>query len=469
MTQRPVYDVCIIGSGAGGGMAANVLTKAGANVVMLEAGPKWDASKDSAMMKWPIRVAAPRRVDHESARSASSTPASAAGRSTASRTPSAPGTKFDWWRARMLGGRTNHWGRISLRFGPDDFRGKSIDGLGDDWPIAYDDMKPYYDKVDRLIGVFGSERGAAQSARRHLPAAAASPRCYELLVKKAADKLERHLHSVAAVDPHQAAQRPAGVPLLRPVQPRLHGELELLDPRRADRRRRWRRGSSRSSPTRWRARSRSDADGLANGVSYIDKNTGEDQHVRAKIVVLAASACETARMLLNSKSSARSRTGSPTRAARWASTSPTPRAPASAGSSRRWWTTSRTTTTASAACTSTCRGGSTTRSSTSRAATTSKCGAGAGQPSDGFMGGIQRYPGGGGYGKAAQGGLPPVLRRDDRLRRPRRDDPERRVLLRDRPGRRSTSSAFRCCASTGSGRDHEINQVEAHAGDLPRR
>ena len=62
----------------------------------------------------------------------------------------APGTQFSWWRARMLGGRTNHWGRISLRFGPDDFRGKSIDGLGDDWPIGYDDVKPYYDQ-DRSV------------------------------------------------------------------------------------------------------------------------------------------------------------------------------------------------------------------------------------------------------------------------------------------------------------------------------
>ena len=57
----------------------------------------------------------------------------------------------------MLGGRTNHWGRISLRFGPDDFKKKSIDGLGDDWPIGYDDIKPYYDKVDKLIGVFGTK------------------------------------------------------------------------------------------------------------------------------------------------------------------------------------------------------------------------------------------------------------------------------------------------------------------------
>jgi choline dehydrogenase-like flavoprotein len=60
--------------------------------------------------------------------------------------------KFDWWRARMVGGRTNHWGRISLRFGPKDFKRRSIDGLGDDWPIGYEDVKPYYDKIDQLIG-----------------------------------------------------------------------------------------------------------------------------------------------------------------------------------------------------------------------------------------------------------------------------------------------------------------------------
>ena len=91
--------------------------------------------------------------------SANSTRRSAAGRSTASPTRAAPGSNFDWFRSRMLGGRTNHWGRISLRFGPDDFRRKSLDGLGDDWPITYDDIKPFYDEVDKLIGIFGTNLG----------------------------------------------------------------------------------------------------------------------------------------------------------------------------------------------------------------------------------------------------------------------------------------------------------------------
>ena len=117
-----------------------------------------------------IRRAAARRF--LSGSSASSTPRSAAGRSTASRTRMRPASTLDWFRSRMLGGRTNHWGRISLRFGPDDFRRKSIDGLGDDWPITYDDMKPYYDKVDRFIGIFGIDGEPAERAGRHLPAAA---------------------------------------------------------------------------------------------------------------------------------------------------------------------------------------------------------------------------------------------------------------------------------------------------------
>ena len=71
----------------------------------------------------------------------------------------APGTAFRWWRARMVGGRTNHWGRISLRFGPDDFRRGDLDGLSPNWPIGYGDISPYYDQLDRLVGLFGSNEG----------------------------------------------------------------------------------------------------------------------------------------------------------------------------------------------------------------------------------------------------------------------------------------------------------------------
>ena len=108
-----------------------------------------------------------------------------------------PDSRFDWFRTRMLGGRTNHWGRISLRFGPDDFRRRSLDGLGDDWPIGYDDLKPYYDRVDDLVGIFGTVEGPAQRAR--WPLHAAAPAALLRTAHQAGRRpAEDHLHRVAA-------------------------------------------------------------------------------------------------------------------------------------------------------------------------------------------------------------------------------------------------------------------------------
>lgn len=127
-------------------MAAFVLTRAGANVLMLEAGVDWDPRRDSMMFAW----------SYDSPRRGAATPQRQFGEFNAGiggwtldgePYTTAPGHQFDWFRTRMLGGRTNHWGRISLRFGPDDFRRRSLDGLGDDWPITYEDVRPYYDKV----------------------------------------------------------------------------------------------------------------------------------------------------------------------------------------------------------------------------------------------------------------------------------------------------------------------------------
>src|SRR5687768_6946454 len=150
-----VYDVIIVGSGAGGGMAGYILANAGVKVLMLEAGPFFDPAKDSLQLKWsydsPRRGAGTNRAfgDFDAAYGGWEIDGEPYTRKA--------NTEFYWFRSRMLGGRTNHWGRISLRFGPQDF--KPNDGISPEWPITYDEVKPYYDKVDRLIGVYGSKEG----------------------------------------------------------------------------------------------------------------------------------------------------------------------------------------------------------------------------------------------------------------------------------------------------------------------
>lgn len=299
LSRQSPYDVCIIGSGAGGGMAAHTLTQAGANVVLLEAGPLWFSTEDSKMLQWAYL--SPRRGASTKERQFGEFDAALGGFEIDGEPYTrAPGTKFDWFRSRMLGGRTNHWGRISLRFGPSDFRRKSIDGLGDDWPIGYDDLKPYYDRVDRLIGLFGSREnlpnepdGIFQPPPR--------PRCYELLVKQAADRLRiTCIPSRLSIITKPLGDRPAchycgqcnrGCA----TNANFSSPAVLLKPALAT-------GKLTIIPNAMAREVTTDARGLASGVAYIDKTTGQDLHVRARVVVLAASALESARLLLNSTS-----------------------------------------------------------------------------------------------------------------------------------------------------------------------
>ncbi|MFM7328855.1 MAG: GMC family oxidoreductase, partial [Bacteroidota bacterium] len=179
------YDICIIGSGAGGGMAAYMFAKAGISTVILEAGPMYDPKKNVTQMKWPWE--SPRRGASTQHRHFGDFDAAYGGWELDGEPYThKDGTKFDWFRSRMLGGRTNHWGRISLRFGPKDFKRKSIDGLGDDWPIGYDDVAPYYDRVDKLIGVFGSKENLPNDPDSiFLPPP--KPRLHELMIKEGAE------------------------------------------------------------------------------------------------------------------------------------------------------------------------------------------------------------------------------------------------------------------------------------------
>ena len=176
-----VYDVCIVGSGAGGGMAVKVLTEAGMDVALLEAGPDFDAAQGD-MFKWPYQT--PRRGAGTHKPFGEFDAAYGGWEIEGEPYTRKNGTQFDWFRAHMMGGRTNHWGRISLRFGPRDFKHYSVDGLGADWPIGYDDVAPYYDKVDQLVGIYGTVEGL-ENEPDGLFLPPPKPRAYELLVKHA--------------------------------------------------------------------------------------------------------------------------------------------------------------------------------------------------------------------------------------------------------------------------------------------
>jgi len=164
MGSEPVYDVIVVGSGAAGGMAAYLLATKGLNVLCLEAGRMIDPAKDFHTHKfpyeWPNRGRGkPGEYGHlpqgmewkikEWTDQLYTIP---------SEDPYAvaPGSKFTWTRLRAVGGRTLLWGRGVDRFGPLDFKAKSQqDGWGEDWPITYEDIEPYYDKVETLIGCAG--------------------------------------------------------------------------------------------------------------------------------------------------------------------------------------------------------------------------------------------------------------------------------------------------------------------------
>jgi len=295
------YDVCIVGSGAGGGMAAYVLANAGIKVVLLEAGPMYDPAKNVTQLKWPWE--SPRRGASTVYRNFGDFDAAYGGWELEGEPYTHKnGTQFDWFRSRMLGGRTNHWGRISLRFGPKDFKRKDIDGLGDNWPISYDDVAPYYDKVDKLIGVFGSKENLPNDPDSiFLPPP--KPRLHELFIKEAGSKMN------IPVIPSRLSI------LTKPINKErgscffcsqcnrgctVYGDFSsssvLVKPALNT-------GNVDVIPNAMAREVLTNADGVATGVSFVNKDDKQEYTVNAKVVILAASACESARLLLNSKSS----------------------------------------------------------------------------------------------------------------------------------------------------------------------
>ncbi|MEN3939776.1 GMC family oxidoreductase [Prosthecobacter sp. SYSU 5D2] len=327
---QSTYDVVIVGSGAGGGQTAYTLTMEGVKVLMLEAGRSFDPATEVAMFQLPSH--APLRGTktpdkqygfHDSSIHSGwdipGEPYSNAG--------TKPEDQFKWWRQRMMGGRTNHWGRISLRNGPYDFKPRTVYGAGFDWPITYDDVAPYYDKVEMLIGVFGSNEGLENSPDSSPGVLLPPPkfRVGELYAQKHAPKAGMKvtpIHRAVLSVPQDAEKIPAR---LHPGNPK--AQAILADSMRGRAPCFWATDCHRGCSIRANYDSQTvhlrpalatgnldilpnamarevtlSKDGKANGITFIDKTTGQEGHVKGRVIVLAASSQESVRLLLNSKS-----------------------------------------------------------------------------------------------------------------------------------------------------------------------
>ena len=326
---KPEYDVIIVGSGAAGGQSAYTLTLAGLKCLILEAGRSYDPVNETPMFQTP--ASAPLQ--------GVATPDKPFGFHDATvgggwQVPGEPYTnvnkkeidQFQWWRPRMVGGRTNHWGRIALRNGPYDFKPKSRDGLGFDWPISYEDVEPYYTKVEMLVGVYGTNEGLENTPDSPPGVLLPAPkgRAAELLAQKHGKTLGIPIIPIhrAVLTRHQDWQNiPAK---LHPGDKWAQGIVgEAMANRSACF---WATPCGRGCSVGANYQSTTvhlppafatdnldlipdaharevlvNKDQRATGVLFIDKNTGKEVVVKGKAVILAAGACETARLLLNSK------------------------------------------------------------------------------------------------------------------------------------------------------------------------
>jgi glucoside 3-dehydrogenase (cytochrome c) catalytic subunit len=327
------YDAVIVGSGAAGGMAAHVLTSHGLDVLMLEAGKKLDIEGELKSMEWPYDH--PRRGEKPYTSHALSfneytirQPPYAKGlswktvdsyvqgwggsdytRNILVNEQDHPytGTRYAWVRARVLGGKTNIWGRLALRLSDYDFKAKTHDGYGDDWPISYADIAPYYDKVDLYLGIAGHPEGLPYLPdslfQRSTRLNAAEVRLRQSLARSGrvltpyragvtTDGLKHNKYrsrclgrgacgrKVGGCDIHAAFDSPTGL-----IYPALDtGRLTL------------RTGSIAREVTV------DPGTGKARGIAFLDATTGDVLEASGRVVVLAASTLESARLMLLSRS-----------------------------------------------------------------------------------------------------------------------------------------------------------------------
>lgn len=300
---KQIYDVIVIGTGAGGGMAIRTLCKAGAKVCALNGSRRLNPSKDFRNHRMPYDMKFRGFGDPKEAKQR-------IGYMDNEYTEgiwehdivytTAPGTKWTWPRCFAVGGKTNFWGRSSARFGDIDFRAASRDGYDVDWPITYAEIAPYYSRVERMIGVASTVQNRPSNPDgEYLPPM--NFRCLDWILQSGAKKVgipylpDRIAQLTQAHAGHPACHFCANctdgcdigaffsTPWFFLPEAERSGNLEI----------------------RTNALAKNiiaDENGRAAGVAYVDRNTMQEIEVYGKAVVVAASCVESARILLNSKS-----------------------------------------------------------------------------------------------------------------------------------------------------------------------
>jgi choline dehydrogenase-like flavoprotein len=290
---RPVVDVCVIGSGPAGGFAAKELTEAGAQVLLLEGGrevPPHEFAGHRFPYEFPQRGTWAERQRHfypdDIERHI--------------RYTGPDGVGVD--RIRVLGGRSTHWNAVCLRFAEEDFREGSVHGLEPDWPIGYRELAPFYSHVERVIGVCGTRENLAALPDGEFYGPPPAPRCAEAIGRRAAAKL-----GIPVIPVRKAMlvgqSRPGRLPChycSHCMQGCEVGAIftsanTLIPLARAT-------GRLTLRTNALVTRIDTDGGGRASEIAFVDRTTGRDHTVRARIVVLAAGAIETPRLLLNSRS-----------------------------------------------------------------------------------------------------------------------------------------------------------------------
>jgi choline dehydrogenase-like flavoprotein len=322
------WDVIVVGSGAAGGMAAFQLATAGVKVLLLEAGRMLDVRAEYRTMEWPYASMRRQRLPQGERpiavaeynfldRPYGNNPAfekykkvmSYAGSSYTrnwlpdERENPTTGTPYALVRARILGGRTNFWGRGALRYGPLQFKAASLDGFDVDWPISYDDVKPYYDKVDVLLGCAGTNEGLVQVPDGVFQRSS-KLNCVEVAFKRSIQKLGRTLIPGRAGVTTDGVMNKYRSPCRGRgrcgrgcnLQSAFHSPSALIFPARDT-------GNLTVRPYSLVSEVLVDSAGnKARGVRVIDAVTREVMEFTARAVILGAGTLESTRILMNSKS-----------------------------------------------------------------------------------------------------------------------------------------------------------------------